>query len=424
MNVFDLREILQYVPRFRERTFVIAVDGAIAAHENFSNILLDIAVLRSLNINVVFVHGAAHQMRETGQQLGVKLSDCHGAGVTDEATLQVSINAGIRLTHEIIEGLARVDLRAAYTNAIIANPAGILGGKDYKFTGRVDRVDVKSLNLLLNEGIVPVIPPLGFDGEGNTYRVNSDSVAVEVADALGAAKIMFLMAEEIPAKLPHQIAADEVAKFLKKERENLSPGIAARLKAATLACQSDVPRVHLLNGAINEALLTEIFSHDGFGTMVFANEYHQIRPARKKDAPAIRALIRQSVRTNELIDRPRADIMSNIGNYRLLEVDGRPVACVALHVYPQENIGELACLQVSKAYENQGYGRKLIAYVEELARKKGLKKLFALSTQAANYFQQKGGFTVADIAEIPQERREKLLASRRNSLALMKTIRK
>ncbi|GAB4175024.1 MAG: amino-acid N-acetyltransferase [Terrimicrobiaceae bacterium] len=424
MNVSDLREILQYVPRFRERTFVIAVDGAAAAGENFPNILLDLAVLRSLSIRVVLVHGAGHQIQQLAASRGLALSDFYGSGVTDEPTLQVSIDAAIRLTHEIIEGLATVDLRAAYVNALIAHPAGILGGVDHEQTGRVERVDTKAFRLLLDEGIVPVVPPLGFDGEGRTYRVNSDAVAVEVAEALSAAKIVYLASPvgTLPATLPRQLSVTETTELLKRERAKLPFTIASKLEHAARACVQGVPRVHLLDGGINEALLTEIFSHEGFGTMVYSNEYQQIRRIFKKDVRSVMALIRQSVQSEELVRRTRMEILEHLEDYWLLEIDRKPVACVALHVYPENSSGELACLYVSKAHENQGYGRKLMAFVENLAREKGLKTLFALSTQAINYLQQKGGFREASPEVLPPGRRERSASSGRNSRVLVKSL--
>lgn len=422
MNVSDLREILQYVPRFRERIFVVAVDGAVAAGENFGNILLDLAVLRSLNIRVVLVHGAGSQILRLAAERGVELSDFDGTGVTDEATLQVSIDAAIRLTHEILEGLAAVDLRAAYLNAIIAHPAGILGGKDYLFTGKVERVDTRALRLMLDEGVVPVVPPLGFDGEGRTYRVNSDAVALEVAVELQAAKIIFLAPREaFTCDLPRQLSVPEAQELLKKEKR-LSRSVASKLEMATRACVQNVPRVHLLDGSVNEALLTEIFSHEGFGTMVYSNEYQQIRRMFKKDVRAVMALIRESVRNEELVRRTRSEVLERLEDYWLLEIDRKLVGCAALHIYPEEGVGELACLHVSKSHENQGYGRKLMAFIENLARERGLKKLVALSTQAFAYLQQKGGFKEAGPEVLPCRRRERLEASGRNSRILVKPL--
>jgi amino-acid N-acetyltransferase len=420
VNIPDLREILQYVPRFRGRVFVVAVDGAVAASENFSNILLDLAVLRSLSVQVVLVHGAGHQIERLGAEQSLTLSNTDGSGVTDEATLQVSINAAIRLTNTIMEGLSTVDLRAGYLNALVAHPAGILGGKDQQCTGRVERVDVKALRLLLDDGIVPVIPPLGFDGEGRTYRVNSDEVAVEIAIQLSAAKIIYLLPGAVA--LPRQLSIPEAREWVKKSRPELAPSLLSKLNGAAKACQRGVPRVHLLDGGINEALLTEIFSHEGFGTMVYSNEYQQIRRIFKKDVRAVMLLIRQSVQGAELIRRTRAEIIEKLEDYWLLEVDRTLVACVALHAYPEDASGELACLHVSQTHENQGYGRKLMAFVENLAREKKLKQLFALSTQAFNYLQQKGGFKEVPPTLLPPERRAKYEASGRNSKVLAKSL--
>src|ERR1700688_4226760 len=188
----DLRGILQYIPRFREKTFIISVDGAIVTDENFANILLDVAVLRSLNIRVVLAHGAAAQVKALAEEQHVKASDLDGSGITDAETLKLALTAANRLTHEILEGLSANDLRAASSNAIIAHPLGIIQGVDHLFTGKVERVDVELLQTLLAQGIVPVVPPLGFDGDGKTYRVNSDSVAVAVAEALKATKLIFI----------------------------------------------------------------------------------------------------------------------------------------------------------------------------------------------------------------------------------------
>ncbi len=425
MNVSDLREILQYVPRFRERTFVIAVDGDIAASPNFANILVDLAVLRSLSIRSVLVHGAGKQITDLAAQRGVAISNADGTGVTDEATLALSVEAAIGSTNKIMEGLSAVDLRAAYLNAIIAHPAGILGGRDHLYTGKVERVDTKALKLLLEEGIVPVVPPLGFDGEGRTYRVNSDTIAVEIAEALHAAKVIFLTAPEIFADahwLPHQLSIAETENLTRKHRATAAPGILSKLDNAARACRQGISRAHLLDGSVNEALLTEIFSHEGFGTMVYSNEYQQIRRIFKKDVRGMMTLIRQSVDNEELARRTRGEILANLEDYWVLEIDRQLVACVALHVHAAEASGELACLYVSTHHENQGYGRKLMAFVETLARQKKLTALFALSTQAFSYLQQKGGYVEAPPDVLPASRRARYDTSGRNSKVLFKRL--
>ena len=192
MKLTDLRGILQYVPQFREKTFILAVDAGIVGDENFATLLLDVALLRSLNIRVVLVHGAAEQIRALAAAQRVQASDLEGTGVTDAPTLELALTAANRLTHEILEGLSANDLRAACPNVVTAHPIGIIQGVDHLFTGRVERIDIEFLQSLLNQGVVPIIPPLGFDGDGKTYRVNSDDVAVAVAAQLKAVKLIFI----------------------------------------------------------------------------------------------------------------------------------------------------------------------------------------------------------------------------------------
>jgi amino-acid N-acetyltransferase len=419
----DLRGILQYIPRFREKTFIISVDGAIVTDENFANILLDVAVLRSLNIRVVLVHGAAAQIQALARQQKISPSDLDGAGVTDAETLKLALTAANRLTHEILEGLSANDLRAACTNAIIAHPMGIIHGIDHLFTGKVERVDVDLLQTLLSQGIIPVIPPLGFDGDGRTYRVNSDSVAVAVADALKAIKLIFITTYDglfRNGQLVRQILVAELNKLL--EKNEFAPELISKARHAAAACSVDVQRVHIINGRVDEGLLAEVFSNEGIGTLIYANEYQQVRPAKKKDVRAIQLLTKNSVEAEELVRRTRAGIEKQLGDYHIFEIDRNPVACVALHLYPEHGKGELACLYVSSSHENQGIGRKLIQFIENKAREAGLNELIVLSTQAFTYFQSKGGFVEGTPDDLPPGRREKYDQSGRHSKVLVKKL--
>ena len=423
MKVSDLRGILQYVPRFREKIFVVEIDGDVIASENFGNILLDLAVLRSLNIKIILVHGAALQIEKLAAERGAKISNCDGTGITDEATLRLGIEAAISITNDIMQGLTSVDLRAAYANAIIAHPFGIRGGVDYLHTGKVERVDTHSLRLFLDEGIIPIVPPIGFDGEGKTFRINSDSIAFEVAEAMRATKIIYLMAGDglcLNGEIVRQLSIAEAEDILKKRK--LNPNLASKLDYGAHACRNNIPRVHLLNGLINEALLSEVFSHEGIGTMIYSNEYQQIRRVFKKDVRGVMGLIRQSVHNEELIRRTRSDILAHIDDYWVLEIDRTLVGCVALHCYPEEKKAELACLHVNKTYGDQGHGQKLMNFVERLASEKGMRQIFALSTQAFSFFQQKGGYHEVQPTELPPPRRERYEASNRNSKVLMKTV--
>jgi amino-acid N-acetyltransferase len=422
----DLRGILHYIPQFRERTFIIAVDGAIVTDENFANILLDIAVLRSLSIRVVLVHGAAAQIKALAEEQQITPSDIDGDGITDAATLKLALTAANRLTHEILEGLSANDLRAASTNALVAHPLGILQGVDQLFTGKIDRVDTELLQTLLAHGIIPVIPPLGFDGEGRTYRVNSDGVAVAVAGALKAIKLIFITTTDT---LQHQgrgirqILVAELESLLAQQSPGFTPEMLSKAQHAAAACRAGVQRVHLINGRVDEGLLAEVFSNEGVGTLVYADDYQQIRRALKKDVRSLLALIKRSVASDELVKRTRTSIEKSLADYYLFEIDKNPVGCVALHVHPELGKGELACLFVNPSHENQGIGRKLIQFVENKARELELRELIALSTQAFTYFQNKGGFTEGSPEDLPPGRREKYEQSRRRSKILVKKLR-
>lgn len=422
----DLRGILHYIPQFRERTFIIAVDGAIVTDENFANILLDIAVLRSLSIRVVLVHGAAAQIKALAEEQQITPSDIDGDGITDAATLKLALTAANRLTHEILEGLSANDLRAASTNALVAHPLGILQGVDQLFTGKIDRVDTELLQTLLAHGIIPVIPPLGFDGEGRTYRVNSDGVAVAVAGALKAIKLIFITTTDT---LQHQgrgirqILVAELESLLAQQSPGFTPEMLSKAQHAAAACRAGVQRVHLINGRVDEGLLAEVFSNEGVGTLVYADDYQQIRRALKKDVRSLLALIKRSVASDELVKRTRASIEKSLADYYLFEIDKNPVGCVALHVHPELGKGELACLFVNPSHENQGIGRKLIQFVENKARELELRELIALSTQAFTYFQNKGGFTEGSPEDLPPGRREKYEQSGRRSKILVKKLR-
>lgn len=425
MKPTDLRGILHYVPRYRERTFILSVDGAIVTEENFANILLDVAVLRSLSIRVVLVHGAAAQIARLGAERGIDPSDLDGTGVTDAATLDLALTAANRLTHEILEGLSTADLRAAATNAIVAHPAGIIQGVDLGFTGRVERVDADLLQTLLAQGIVPVVPPLGFDGEGRTYRVNSDSMAVALAGALKAIKLIYITTRDgliVRGELIRQISAGDLEALLQRSRDGFLPESVSKAQQAAAACRAGVERVHVINGHEDEGLLAEVFSSEGIGTLVHANEYQQIRAAKKKDLQAILALTRKGVEAGELVERSRASIEKALGDYYIFEIDKNPVACVALHVDAGGQTGELAHLYVSPSHEHQGIGRKLIQFVEARARELGLTQLYALSTQAFAYFQSKAGFSEGTPDELPALRREKYDKNGRRSKVLVKHL--
>lgn len=424
MNFSDLRSILQYVPQFRGRTFVVALDGAVIDSPDFSNILLDLAVLRSLNIKVVLVHGAAAQIEALGAKRNVPLSNIDGTGVTDEATLEVSMDAITRLSNSVMQSLTTVKLKAATANAIHAHPAGIIKGIDAGFTGTIEKIDSSVLQSFLDQDILPVVPPLGFDADGQTLRVNSDAVAREVATALDAAKVIFVSTDDpraVSNDRQHQWSGEDALSFI-ESHPSLSVGMASKLRHAARATRDGVPRVHLISSRSEDALLSELFSNEGVGVMVYSDAYQKVRPANRGDIDELYLLIHRAIEDEQLIERSRSDIQGAIEDYIVLEIDGNVVGCVAVHPYPDSGKAELACLYVKKGHTGQGYGGILVAAAIDRAKQLDYENLFALSTQAAGYLERGGFVRSEDLTLLPDERREKWAKNGRNAVLLTRHL--
>src|SRR6185503_18005899 len=224
-------------------------------------------------------------------------------------------------------------------------------------------------------------------------------------------------------KLIRQMLASDLEKVLADKKNDLAPDMLSKAAHAAVACKAGVPRVHIINGRVDEGLLAEVFSNEGIGTLIYANEYQQIRRALKKDIRSLMMLTKKAVQSDELVRRTRSSLEKSLGDYYIFEIDKNPVACAALHVYPEQRKGELGYVYVNSSHENQGIGRKLIQFVESKARELGLVELIALSTQAYNYFIHKGGFVEGTPEDLPPLRREKYEQSGRNSKILIKRLR-
>jgi amino-acid N-acetyltransferase len=423
----DLRGILRYVPQFRQRVFVIAFDGAVMRQPVFANLLQDVAVLQSLNIEVVLVFGARAQIQELAAQKGVTLTSDDGMGRTDKATLDIAIEAITRQASDLVADLTALEMPVAVSNALAVHPAGVIDGIDQEFTGRIERVDAVSLNAMVKADIIPVLPPLGYDGRGATLRLNSDAVAVEVAIALGAAKVIFVSEAGLTSedgKRIAQISLAEAREMYKRKESRHDINLLSKLRHAALACQEGVPRVHIVNGAQDEALLAELFSNEGVGTMIHADDYQQVRKARAADVPALLSMMQQSMDDAALVPRTREQVQAKIKDFFVLELDGNAIGSVAVHDFEEGGVkmAEIACLFVRRSHKNKGHGQKLVAFAEETARQRGCARIFALSTQAFRFFEEKLGYEVAEVSELPKTRREKYEKTGRNSKVLIKSL--
>jgi amino-acid N-acetyltransferase len=427
MKYDDIRGILRYVPQFRGQTFVVLIDSALIDHENLGNVLLDLAVLHSLSIRVVVAFGARQQILNLATRRGIPLTSPDATGVTDEATLDASIDAISRLSTVMLQHLNSVGLRTAISNAVSVHPAGVIRGRDLGYTGTIDRIDTQMLQQLIDQGIIPLVPPSGGERPGRTLRLNSAAVAVEVAVALQAAKLLFVGAgvvESPGGQRIRQLSVDEAKTMSAKSKQpaESESSHVLLLRHAARACEGGVQRVHFLDGRTDDALLGELFSLEGVGTMVYRDAYQQIRPARRSDIDNIVRMVRTAVDDDELVARSRQEIRTSIDSYHVIEVDGTVVGVVAVNPWPEHAMAEIGCLYVRKSHEGMGFGRTLVQFAERRAAELGFRTVFALSTQAYNFFEQKLGYQIVSPDRLPPARREKLLRSGRNSRVLLREI--
>lgn len=421
----DLRGILKYVPRFRGQVFVIAVDGSILADENLPNLLLDLAVLRSLHIGVVLVHGIGKQINDLSAERGIPISDTHGFGVTDATTLALGIEAATGVSHRVMEGLTQSGLKCALTNAIRAIPVGIVRGTDHQFSGKVERVDQKTIQHLMEAHLVPVVSPIAFDRDGRSLRINSDLLATELAVALKATKIIFLCpfaGLEINGQVKREIAMEELEEILQNQPEAIGENARSKAIHAVKAVKSGPPRVHLVDGRVYEGLLTEIFSNEGIGTLIYGNDYQQIRRASRRDARSIFNITRQGVKRGELLPRSLQSIERAIEDYYVFEIDESPVACMTVHLYPETRSAEIASLYVMPGNQHSGIGRKLVSFACREAKRQGAAQIIALSTQTFAFFHSVCGFEEAGKEILPPTRLAAYEKSKRNSRVLVKRL--
>ncbi|MEI6465134.1 MAG: amino-acid N-acetyltransferase [Verrucomicrobiota bacterium] len=420
----DLRGILKYVPRFQGQIFIIAIDGSIVADDNFSNLLVDIAVLRSLAIKVVLVHGVSHQLKELAELRNVTITNSDGTGVTDAATLDIAIRASARVAHLLIEGLTQNALKCASTNAVRALPTGIIRGVDQQFTGKVERIDKDFLMELIDRQVVPIVSPIGFGPDGKSLRVNSDLLAAELAEALHATKVIYLataLGLVIDGKVRQEVTLDVLQKIVQDEEARIAPESLSKAVHAIKAIETGTPRVHVLDGRVFDGLLNEIFSNEGVGSLVYSNDYAQIRKAKKSDVRMIYNLTRAAVRREELIFRSQQAIEKNIDQFFVFEIDENIIACVTLYFYPDKpQLAEVGSLYVMPFYHNRGIGKKMVEYAMIVAQERGATTILALSTQSFGFFTNVCGFEETTKEILPEARLKLYDESGRNAKVLVK----
>jgi amino-acid N-acetyltransferase len=414
------RHSAPYIHAHRNKTFVISFGGEAVLAEDFDHHVHDFALLNSLGIRLVLVHGIRPQIDLRLQKLNITARFHNNLRITDDIALQCVKEAAGTVRVEI-EALLSMGLANSPMAGSGLKPLGVLDGVDYCHTGEVRKIHASSIQQQLEQRNIVLISPIGYSPSGEIFNLSAEQVATAVAIALKAEKLVLLTEQSCinpdtnqPIK---QITTDEAARFLQNNPE-LPNTLALPLHAAVQSCQSGVGRVHLIDRHVDGALLLELFSHDGIGTLISSAPFEVLRPATLNDLGGILELIKPLEQQGKLAKRSREKIEMEIADYIVLERDGLIIGCLALHDDETCQFGAIACLVVHPDYQGSARGQRLFDHACQKAKRLKLKKLFVLSTQTAHWFIERG-FEPSTIAALPESLRT-LYNPERNSKVLCK----
>ena len=430
--VEGFRHSVPYINTHRGKTFVIMLGGEAIEHENFSSIVNDIGLLHSLGIRLVVVYGARPQIdanlaahhHEPLYHKNIRVTDAKTLELVKQAagTLQLDITARLSMS------LNNTPLQGAHINVvsgnfIIAQPLGVDDGVDYCHSGRIRRIDEDAIHRQLDSGAIVLMGPVAVSVTGESFNLTSEEIATQLAIKLKAEKMIGfcssqgvtnddgdIVSELFPNEAQARVEAQE-------EKGDYNSGTVRFLRGAVKACRSGVRRCHLISYQEDGALLQELFSRDGIGTQIVMESAEQIRRATINDIGGILELIRPLEQQGILVRRSREQLEMEIDKFTIIQRDNTTIACAALYPFPEEKIGEMACVAVHPDYRSSSRGEVLLERIAAQAKQSGLSQLFVLTTRSIHWFQERG-FTPVDIDLLPASKKQ-LYNYQRKSKVLM-----
>ena len=430
--VEGFRHSVPYINTHRGKTFVIMLGGEAIEHENFSSIVNDIGLLHSLGIRLVVVYGARPQIdanlaahhHEPLYHKNIRVTDAKTLELVKQAagTLQLDITARLSMS------LNNTPLQGAHINVvsgnfIIAQPLGVDDGVDYCHSGRIRRIDEDAIHRQLDSGAIVLMGPVAVSVTGESFNLTSEEIATQLAIKLKAEKMIGfcssqgvtnddgdIVSELFPNEAQARVEAQE-------KKGDYNSGTVRFLRGAVKACRSGVRRCHLISYQEDGALLQELFSRDGIGTQIVMESAEQIRRATINDIGGILELIRPLEQQGILVRRSREQLEMEIDKFTIIQRDNTTIACAALYPFPEEKIGEMACVAVHPDYRSSSRGEVLLERIAAQAKQSGLSNLFVLTTRSIHWFQERG-FTPVDIDLLPESKKQ-LYNYQRKSKVLM-----
>lgn len=429
------RQSMPYINAHHHKTFVIMISGEAILHENFPSIMHDIALLHSLGIRVVLVHGARPQINNSLEQANIEAQFHQQRRITPRESLPFLLNAvgAIRLQIEAILSMRLINspmygakINVVSGNLIKAKPYGIHDGVDFQLSGEVRAVDRHNIQNHLHQGSIVLLSPLGYSSTGEVFNVLAEEVAYRTALALQADKLIFLSEQDgiynAQQQLQRELHPDQINDDLKQyQQDNFMVSV---LDYAKLASLQGIHRVHFLPYKYDGILLQELFTRDGVGTMLTQAHYEDVRMARIDDIGGLMTLLRPLEEQGILVYRSRERLEQEIEQFAVIERDGMILACAAL--YPLEQQGdellsaEIACVAVAPDYRKSNRGTQVIEFLQDKAKKQGIQQLFVLTTRTAHWFIEHG-FSPSSLEALPKSR-QALYNLKRNSMILNKII--
>lgn len=424
------RATAPYIHAFGGKTFVVAFGGDAMQRTDFVDLIHDVNLLNALGVHLVLVHGVRPQVEARLAARDLDIRYVRGLRVTDadalECVKEAVGTARIEIETLLSLGLpntpmAGAEIRVASGNYVTALPAGVVDGVDLMFTGEVRKIAAEAIRARLDAGEIVLLSPMGYSLTGEVFNLTLEDVAAATAVALGADKLVFLLdhGDTVDAEGRH-ISRLTVSQA-QRQLERLPEGdMKLYLPHAIRACRQGVARAHLVSADVDGALLMELFTHEGAGTMLTRQSVDDLRQAGIDDVGGILQLIEPLEQAGVLVHRPRERLEQEIGQFFVNELDGRIVGCVALYPFPDARAGEMACLAVHADFQGGGRGESLLSAVEEAARKQGLDRLFVLTTRTTHWFIERG-FQPASPDDLPAER-QSMYNWQRRSKVLLKSL--
>ena len=426
------RQSSPYIHAFRGRMFVVAFGGDVVAGDGFADLVHDLALLNSLGIKLVLVHGARPQIERRLKEAGAKIDYINHLRVTNDKALpcvkQAIASVRVEIEALLSMGLANspmagAKIRVASGNFVTAQPLGIHQGIDYQHTGKVRRIDVDGIEQQHAHNSIVLLSPLGYSPTGEIFNLSLNDVACSAAVQLQADKLIYLTqpygTKTTRKKFLRQFSVSEAEEFLAKQNKP-DETYSRDMQSAIHACRHGVQRAHLIDRNIDGGLLLELFTRDGVGSLITDDIYEGIRQADINDVGGIIELISPLEENGTLVKRSRENLETEIEQFTVVERDGMIIACAALYPTSKKKLVELACLAVHPDYQNEGRGDHLLHWIEQQAKSIGGEQLFVLTTHTAHWFRERA-FKAADIKALPGKRRS-LYNYQRNSKIFIKHL--